>query len=186
MIDLERFLQQALEPTLAAIVGMEERVSRSVRSVLAEIREHLVDPEYTVGDLMRNLGASGNNWLASEFKAAMGLTLWVFIQEMRLLVAARLLRDTMVQVADVVMLVGYVDLSSFSRLFQSWCGTTPSGFRKQTRELRRGAGAIPAGIFGWYYWRRCWNVELSVEEVRELVAYLGRLRGLVEAIASAE
>ena len=44
------------------------------------------------------------------------------------MIAARLLRDTMVMVADVVMLVGYIDLSSFSRLFQRWCGVSPSGF----------------------------------------------------------
>ena len=177
MIDLERILKQALEPTLGAIVRMEARVSRSVRSVLAQIRARLVEPEYTVADLMESLGASGNNWLASEFKAATGLSLWVFIQEMRLVIAARLLRDTNVQVADVVMLVGYIDLSSFSRLFQRWCGVSPSGFRKRIRETERRAGAAPRGVFGWYSWRRCRDFALGVEEVGELAGYLENVYG---------
>lgn len=181
MIDLERILKKALEPTLRAIARMEARVTRSLRSVLAAIRANVVEPGYTVGDLMRQLGSSGNNWLMSEFKAAMGLSIWRFIQEMRLQITARLLRDTLVQVGDVVILVGYEDLSSFSRLFQRWCGLTPSAFRERIRKTQRRAGPIPPGIFSWFHWRRCWRRELTVEEVRELIAYIERVYGPVPA-----
>lgn len=176
-MDLERILEQALQPTLAHIEEMERRVPRSVRSMLVDIRLHIVEPGYRVTVLQRNLGAVGNNWILGEFKAAVGLPVWRFIQEGRLETAARMLGNTKVTVGDVVTLVGYVDSSSFTRLFRGWCGMTPGRFRSRARVARRRAGSIPDEIFNWFFLRRCVRFDLAPPQRKDLLAYLEKVLG---------
>lgn len=175
MFDVERILKQAVKPTLDILRRLEKRLSRSCRSIMAEIRAHLIEPDYTVGKLLKHVGAGVSNWPLSAFKAAVGISPWRLIQEGRLETAARLLRNTEWPVGDIVIFVGYVDMTSFARLFRRWCDMSPSHFRDCADAAEKHAGSIPNGVFTWLFWRRFWNQELSLEEARELLDYLEKL-----------
>jgi AraC-like DNA-binding protein len=175
MPDLEHVLKQAFAPAVDLILHLESRVDRSCRWVLAAIRANLTEPEYSIAKLRRDLGVS-NNWLMSTFRKLVGLTPWRFIKELRLWAAARMLRDTALGVGQIVILVGYVDLSSFVRLFKDWCGAYPTDFREHLGAARRRAGAMPKAVLTLFYWRRLPS-ELTRAEVRELAVYLLRLVG---------
>lgn len=175
MFDVEPILKQAVRPTLDALVRMEKRLSRSCRSIMAEIRAHLIEPEYTIEKLREQVGAGKHKWPMSAFKAELGITPWRLIQEGRLETAAWLLRVTRWRVGDIVVFVGYVDMSSFVRLFRQWCGMNPSDFRERIREAEQHTGAIPRDVFAWHLWQRFWGRELSLEEARELLDYFEKL-----------
>jgi AraC-like DNA-binding protein len=175
LLDLERVLDRAVAPTLDTLLRLEKGLSRSCRAIMAEIRAHLIDPDYTLAKMLSHLGAGTSNWPMSAFKAALGITPWRLVQEGRLETAARLLRTTCWRVGDIVIFVGYVDITSFARLFRDWCGMNPARFRERTAAAARHAGDIPCGVFTRDYWRRFWRRELTLAEARELVAYLERL-----------
>lgn len=44
MFDFERIVKQAVQPTLDTLLRLERRLSRSCRSILAQIRTHLIEP----------------------------------------------------------------------------------------------------------------------------------------------
>lgn len=175
MLDIEPVLKRAVQPTLQTFLRLEKRLSRSCRSILAEIRAHFIDPDYSVGKLRKNVGAGVSNWPLSAFKAALGITAWQLIQKGRLETAAWLLRNTSWRIGDIVIFVGWVDMSSFVRLFRRWCGMNPSRFRERANAAERHAGEIPGDVFSWHFWRRFWNQELSPEEARELFLYFKKL-----------
>jgi len=175
MFDVEQVLKRAVKPTLDALLRLERRLSRSWRSMMVEIRAHLIEPGYTVEKLLEHVGARDNNWLLSGFKAAAGITPWRLIQEGRLEVAAWLLRSTLWRVGDIVVFVGYVDLSSFTRLFRHWCTMNPTEFREHIVAAEERAGAIPRDALAWVFWQRFRSLELAEEEARELLGYFARL-----------
>jgi len=175
MLDVEPVIRQAVKPTLDTLLRLERGLSRSCRSIMAEIRAHLIDPDYSLEKMLDDLGAGTNCWPMSAFKAALGISPWRLVQEGRLETAARLLRSTRWRVGDIVIFVGYVDITSFARLFRRWCGMNPSRFRERTAAAAKRAGTIPRGVFTGDYWRRFRRGELTLEEARELVAYLEKL-----------
>ena len=175
MLDVERILKQAVRSTLDTLLRLERRLSRSCRTIMAEIRAHLIDPEYTIEKLQNDVGAGTSNWNRSAFKAALGITPWRLIQEGRLETATWLLRNTLWRVGDVVVFVGYVEMSSFTQLFRRWCGMTPAHFRERTAAAEKRAGSSPRDVFTWHFWRRFRNRELTLEEARELLVYLEKL-----------
>jgi len=164
-----------VQPTLDTLLGLEKRLSRSCRSILAEIRANLLEPEYSVEKLRSNVGAGVSYWPLCAFTAALGITPWVLVQEGRLETAAWLLRKTLWRVGDIVIFVGYVDMSSFVRLFRRWCGMNPSCFRERVRAAEKHAGSIPRDVFSWLFWRRFENRELTEDEARELLTYFEKL-----------
>ena len=86
-----------------------------------------------------------------------------------------MLRNTLWRVGDIVFFVGYVDMSSFTRLFRQWCKLKPTEFRERMEAAEKHAGSIPRDVFAWLFWQRFWSLELTIEEVRELLAYLEKL-----------
>jgi transcriptional regulator GlxA family with amidase domain len=175
MFDVERVLEQAVQPTLDTLLRLEKRLSRSCRSIMAQIRAHLIEPEYSVEKLLKDVGAGLSNWPRSAFKAALDITPWRLIQEGRLEVAAWLLRNTSWRVGDIVVFVGWVDMASFANLFRSWCRMSSTHFRERTTAAEKRAGSIPRHVFSWYFWRRFRRQELSLEEARELLDYFETL-----------
>ena len=174
MIDVEPVLKQAVQPTLDTLLRLEKRLARSCRSIMAKIRAHLIEPDYSAKKLMQSPGAT-NSWPRCAFKAALGISPWRLVQEGRLETAAWLLLNTAWRVGDIVVFVGWVELSSFARLFRSWCGMNPAHFRQRIRAAQKQAGPIPRDVFSWHFWRRFRNQELSLEEARELLAYFEKL-----------
>ena len=58
-----------------------------------------------------------------------GVTFRALLRNVRMDLAKRYVGDPQYSVTEVAFMLGYSDVSAFSRAFRSWFGTTPSGFR---------------------------------------------------------
>lgn len=61
--------------------------------------------------------------------SAEGVTFRALLRDVRMNLARRYMNDASYSVTDVAFMLGYSDVSAFSRAFRSWFGTTPSQFR---------------------------------------------------------
>lgn len=166
----EEVLRRAARPTIEEIDRMIASSSRGLEPVLAEIRDHFYDPGYTAKELQEAVGMS--NWLYEKFRGEVGLTPWKFIQECRMELALRLLRDTSLYVKDIASFVGYEDFPPFNGLCRRWCRLTPAGLREHLRKVRDLLRTLPEDVFSYRYYRRTVSGELSPEEVRRMARYL--------------
>ena len=60
-----------------------------------------------------------------------GLTYAGVVQQVRLEIARRMLRNPERKIRDVARVLGYSDPAHFTRAFQRWTGVTPRAFRRQ-------------------------------------------------------
>src|SRR5262245_46936907 len=70
--------------------------------------------------------------------AAEGTSYKRLLDQLRLDMAERHLRDDRMSVAEVAFLVGFSELSAFHRAFKRWTGRTPVAFRAEARIRPRG------------------------------------------------
>jgi transcriptional regulator GlxA family with amidase domain len=68
--------------------------------------------------------------LKRRFKAATGVTLIAYLQNLRIEEAKRLLESSEVPVEEIGAEVGYADASFFRRLFKRLAGLTPGRYRR--------------------------------------------------------
>ena len=61
--------------------------------------------------------------------SAEGVTFRALLRDVRMDLAKRYVGDVQYSVTDVAFMLGYSDVSAFSRAFRSWFGQTPSQFR---------------------------------------------------------
>ena len=71
------------------------------------------------------------SYLSSLFKKETGRTLTDFINERRVHAAARLLRNTKLQIQTVAQHCGIADVNYFSKIFKKYTGKTPGEYRKE-------------------------------------------------------
>lgn len=74
--------------------------------------------------------------LKRRFKAATGLTLIDFVQNLRIEEAKRLLESRRTAVDDISVQVGYEDASFFRRLFKRRTGLSPRDYRRLFKPIR--------------------------------------------------
>ena len=68
--------------------------------------------------------------LCSTFRESCGVTVMTFLKNIRMHMAARLLRQTESSVQDIAEKVGYSDSAYFSRVFKSAYGASPEAWRR--------------------------------------------------------
>lgn len=178
MLNTHELLRKAMKPTIDMIVEMEQRVSKALRPVLAQIRQRFCEPELRVADLKKMLGLT-DNWLMSTFRHEVGMTPWQFIRACRLEVALRLLRDTPLSVAEISYAVGYQSVRHFRRFVGNLCGMTASQYRTRAKRARPRTRRLPPGASGVFFWERFKRRELSEAEVRVVLEHLADLRAAV-------
>ncbi|RMH23401.1 MAG: AraC family transcriptional regulator, partial [Acidobacteria bacterium] len=105
--------------------------------MLSYIRRHLFDPDLSVGRMKRACGVRDNG-ISTAFRQAIGRSPRVYIADRRLETAARMLRDTDVEIWRLGEILGYSSLPVFSRAFSRWCGERPSAYRARVRRQRGG------------------------------------------------
>lgn len=107
----------------------------------AEVREliELMLPHRypTIDDVAPSLGVSTRT--LQRRLSELGLTYFDLVQESRLRLARRLLRDKSIPIRDVSVAVGFADPSSFSRFFRRSTGLAPNTFRYQRVKSPRAA-----------------------------------------------
>ena len=102
--------------------------TRPIRQAKQYIQEHCGEP-LTLEDVAGRAGFSPS-YFSSMFKKEVGMTFLEYLQETRMELAKRLLRDTDLRVADICEAVGYSDNKSFVKTFSRIAGLKPNAFRK--------------------------------------------------------
>lgn len=105
-----------------------------VSLMLGHIHEHLSDPGYSVKALAHGLGYN-TDYLNRHFKQLMHQTLKDYLQQQRLELAVRHLRDSNLPLAEVARQAGFATYRNFVRQFALRKGLVPSEFRRRHRQM---------------------------------------------------
>ena len=106
--------------------ALMERVMRSVNA-------HMSDTDYNVDTLAEDVGISRAQ-LHRKMKELTGISSGKFLRNLRMEQAARLLRESKVNVSQVAYKVGYSDLAHFSTAFKSHFGQSPSEYAESHKQ----------------------------------------------------
>ena len=104
-----------------------------VRSCEAWLSENYIRDD-TIRQVV-NLSKLAERTLKRRFKAATGMTLIDYVQNLRIEEAKRLLESGAVAVDEISVAVGYEDASFFRRLFKRRTGMTPSHYRRMFQPI---------------------------------------------------
>lgn len=110
----------------------EEKLKKEVpliSSVSAYVKKNL-DKPLTLGEIAKAVFISPS-YLSRRFNSLTGQPLCVFIANIRLQVAAELLKDPKFSITDVAHNIGFNSSTYFSTCFRSWSGLSPSQYRKK-------------------------------------------------------
>jgi AraC-like DNA-binding protein len=125
--DLSRSLQPLAERILglhSCRSGLVERTADQI--VRAQAKGAVSEPAIakslgtSVRDLQRELAAAGTSFSALR-------------EEVRIDTAKRLLEQTDLQLTEISYLLGFSELSAFSRAAKNWFGVSPNVYRQQSR-----------------------------------------------------
>lgn len=102
---------------------------------LRELEEQMKQPENFVGGLevMRELAGCTPSYLNRIFKRYYKKTPTEFINQQRLLYAAKLLKDSEFTILQIVYECGFDNVSYFNRRFRAYYGTSPREYRNQKK-----------------------------------------------------
>jgi transcriptional regulator GlxA family with amidase domain len=104
-----------------------------VRSCEAWLSENYIRDD-TIRQVV-NLSKLAERTLKRRFKAATGMTLIDYVQNLRIEEAKRLLESGAVAIDEISVAVGYEDASFFRRLFKRRTGMTPSHYRRMFQPI---------------------------------------------------
>lgn len=100
-----------------------------VDKVRAAIRSRLDDSEPTLEEIASALGMA--NWTLQRRLRTAGLTYQEVLLDVRKNMALEYLKDPALQISELSFLLGYSEISAFSRAFQRWHGISPTEWRRQ-------------------------------------------------------
>ena len=101
---------------------------RLIRSVQKFLAAHLPDGPVTLEMTAKDLGMSTRK-LQRDLKLE-GTTFQELLNQTRRELAQRYVQDRQNDLTEVAFILGFADLSTFSRSFKRWTGTSPSKYRK--------------------------------------------------------
>lgn len=99
-----------------------------IRTIVAYIREHYQDPSISLSKISDEFHIS-ESYFSHLFKEKCGVNFSVYLEDLRLNEAARLIRDTDCSISELYMKVGYNNPGSFRRAFKKKFGVLPSAFK---------------------------------------------------------
>ncbi|MGI4985180.1 MAG: response regulator [Janthinobacterium lividum] len=111
------------------VLASEEQVL--VRAAVNYLLAHLAHPPSVAG-LAQRVGTYEKK-MSQAFRNVLGKTVFEFVREERLRLAARLLRDSSLNISDIAAEVGFSGAANFGTAFRTHVGLTPSAFREQSR-----------------------------------------------------
>jgi AraC-like DNA-binding protein len=100
-------------------------VMRAISFLNRRFREHV-----SRWRLSEELNAS-EDYLSRIFRTQMGITLWEYLNRLRIAYAVELLSGSSDTVAEIASLAGFQDQAYFCRVFKRIQGTTPGALRKE-------------------------------------------------------
>ncbi|MCA0975248.1 helix-turn-helix domain-containing protein [Halomonas denitrificans] len=125
LIDVSQVSQIPYLPLLARKQHSDALVSRAQQWLQRHMSKRV-----RMTDLAKALAVSDRT-LIRRFRAVMNQTPLVYLQELRLETARALLDSSSHSVEEIVVQVGYSDVSSFTRLFRQRVGLSPGVYRER-------------------------------------------------------
>jgi transcriptional regulator GlxA family with amidase domain len=110
-----------------------------VRACEQWLREHFREPGAVAGVIGH--AQAPERTLKRRFKAATGLAIIDYVQNLRIEAAKRMLESSDEPVDEIGFAVGYEDASFFRRLFKRRTGVTPSRYRRVFQPIHGGVRA---------------------------------------------
>jgi len=126
-------LLASLNPTASAIVTPSHRLPYAAFD--SHIEQHAAYP-LQVADLARIAGLSVAR-LHARFTAECAMTPMDYIRQRRLLMARRLVTQTLLPMGEIAARVGYASQSAFSAAMLRAFGCTPGGLRRESGDKER-------------------------------------------------
>lgn len=126
-------LLASLNPTASAIVTPSHRLPYAAFD--SHIEEHAAYP-LQVADLARIAGLSVAR-LHARFTAECAMTPMDYVRQRRLLMARRLLTQTLLPMGEIAAQVGYASQSAFSAAMLRAFGCTPGALRRESGDKAR-------------------------------------------------
>lgn len=118
----------------AALVKEAPHADAAVRECEAFLKQNYLDPSAVTKTVEQ--ARVPERTLKRRFKAATGLSVIDYVQNLRIEEAKHLLETTGLAVDEIGVRVGYENLSFFRQLFRRRCGLSPAGYRKLFRSGR--------------------------------------------------
>lgn len=104
------------------------RISDDVADVILYLHAHY-DEKITISDLTQTFHVN-HTTLTERFREATGLPVIAYLIQLRVRLAALMLRDTELSIAEILHRVGFNDHTHFGRTFRKHTGYSPGEYRK--------------------------------------------------------
>jgi AraC-like DNA-binding protein len=134
---LNKLLRQYAEEALARQPQHRNSLRAEVERVITQLLPH---GRASASEVARQLGLSSRT--LSRSLEAEGLTFTKILQELRVALAERYLRDRALPISEIAWLLGYEEFGSFTHAYKRWTGMSPSRFRSSSRAERQGDNAL--------------------------------------------
>lgn len=118
--DSPQILSISQPPAVKAEILLAEKISEYLIS-------HL-DKDVKLVDLTRAMGTNKNK-LSKAFKTHFGMTMFNYLREQRMLLAAELLKNTSQGIVQIALQVGFIDPNYFSYAFKCAFNMSPRRYR---------------------------------------------------------
>ncbi len=125
-------LEMAIEPSEVTVTSADEKF---LKQAMAVIEEHMMDTDFSVEMLVKELGLSRSN-LYLKLKELTGLSSSEFIRNVRLKRAVQLLKQSDLSVKEVMYMTGFNTASYFSKCFKKQFGMVPSDYVRQAHGVK--------------------------------------------------
>lgn len=122
IVELSRTIETCIE------LRRERRRDSLVSGCQALIQENLSNPQFSLSTLADHFEVTPQT-LRRRFKEATGQTLSNYMILERINLAKRLLSETTLSMNEICNRCGYIDISSFTRLFKAEVGISPGMYR---------------------------------------------------------
>ncbi len=119
---LDQALSEEKEPAL------ENRAKEAIIETVAYLEQHFSE-DMMLDDLAKNVHLSPH-YLSRCFKQQMGMSIFQYLNHLRIEEGCRLLRYTLEPVGRIASMVGYDEITYFSNRFRQEIGMSPSQYRK--------------------------------------------------------
>jgi len=132
--DLSIWLADSLNRYISIVYSVSEnKYSLPVGKAISHMHAHYME-KIKITDIAESAGYSVPH-LSRLFREELGRTMMDVLNEFRINKAKELLVSSSDSLSEICMATGFSDQSYFCRIFRAHTGTTPAGFRKQSRKI---------------------------------------------------
>ena len=123
LFDLSDAVQEKLNSTMAS----------TKYNLMGFVQEHFRDSNLSLGLLAEEFGLS-QSYISKLFKDETGQNFISYVKQLRISYVKKQLMATDLQVKDIILDTGYVDVANFARTFKQEVGLTPLQYRYNIRQ----------------------------------------------------